>query len=126
MTACPCGSKKTYTVCCEPFHLGQAFPQSAERLMRSRYSAYVMKLEQYLINTWAESTRPSEIEFEENIHWLRLRIVKTKQGHAEDQKGMVAFKAFYEVDGVKGLMTEKSQFIRDEAGHWVYLSGEVS
>ncbi|MDG4813023.1 YchJ family metal-binding protein [Hydrogenovibrio sp. 3SP14C1] len=126
MTACPCGSKKTYAECCEPFHLGQTFPQSAERLMRTRYSAYVMKLEQYLINTWAESTRPNQIEFEENIHWLRLRIVKTKQGHAEDQKGMVFFKAFYEVDGEKGMMTEKSQFIRDEAGHWAYLSGEVS
>ena len=126
MTTCPCGSKKAYAECCEPFHLGLAFPQSAERLMRSRYSAYVMKLEQYLINTWAESTRPSKIEFEENIHWLRLRIVKTKQGHAEDQKGMVFFKAFYEVDGEKGMMTEKSQFIRDEAGHWAYLSGEVS
>lgn len=126
MTICPCGSKKAYVDCCEPFHLEQAFPQSAEQLMRSRYSAYVMKLEPYLMMTWAEKTRPEQVEFEEGVHWLKLRIVKTKQGHAEDQKGIVFFKAFYEVAGEKGVMTEKSQFIRDEAGHWVYLSGEVS
>jgi len=126
MTVCPCGSKKSYAACCEPFHLGQAFPQSAEQLMRSRYSAYVMKLEPYLIKTWAENTRPGQIEFEDGVHWLKLRIVKTKQGHEQDQKGMVAFKAFYEVKGEKEVMTEKSQFVRDEEGHWAYLSGEVS
>lgn len=126
MAACPCGSKKTYSNCCEPYHLWQTYPQSAEQLMRSRYSAYVMKLEDYLIKTWAESTRPSEIAFEENIEWLKLRIVKVKQGHAEDQKGMVFFKAFYLAEGEKGVMSEKSQFIRDDAGRWVYLSGDVS
>lgn len=126
MTKCPCGSKKTYSDCCEPYHLEQDYPQSAEQLMRSRYSAYVMKLPEYLIKTWAEATRPKEITFEENIEWLKLRIVKVKQGHAEDQKGMVSFKAFYSAEGEKGVMSEKSQFIRDDAGHWVYLSGDVS
>ncbi len=56
--------------------------------------------------------------------------MKTKQGAEKDAKGMVVFRAEYELDGEsgleKGVMTEKSQFRRDDEGHWVYVSGEVS
>jgi SEC-C motif-containing protein len=127
---CPCGSKKPYAECCQPFHQGEAFPATAEQLMRSRYSAYALHLKDYLLQTWDKTTRPGDFSFESGLKWCKLRIVKTKQGGAQDGKGMVAFRAEYELDtesGVeKGVMTEKSQFRRDDEGHWVYVSGEVS
>jgi len=125
MSLCVCGSKKQYGDCCEPFHLAAAYPHSAEQLMRSRYSAFVLKLDDYVLKTWAKSTRPGTFSAEKDVVFTKLRIVKTQQGHAEDRKGVVKFKAFYEVNGEKGVMTETSEFIRDEDNRWVYLTGEV-
>lgn len=122
---CPCGSKKPYAECCQPYHQGQALAPSAERLMRARYAAYVLALEDFLLKTWAKSTRPASIEFEPDIEWQKLRVVKVKQGHAEDTVGQVTFKAFYTLGDVRSVMTETSEFERDEAGAWVYLSGQV-
>lgn len=117
---CLCGSKQPYSNCCQPFHLNQAEAPSAEKLMRSRFVAYALHLDDYLAKTWSKTTRPGDFSFENDLIWTRLRIVKTQKGHAEDETGTVTFKAFYEVDGQKGLMTEKSRFVREE-GRWVYL-----
>lgn len=127
---CLCGSKKPYAECCQPFHKGEAFPATVEQLMRSRYSAYALHLKEYLLHTWDKTTRPGDFSFESGLQWRKLRIVKTKQGTEKDVKGMVVFRAEYELDGEsgieKGVMTEKSRFKRDADGHWVYVSGEVS
>ena len=48
---CPCGSGKTYDECCEPFIRGKAFPETAEQLMRSRYSAYTLQEIPYITDT---------------------------------------------------------------------------
>ncbi|PSD27176.1 hypothetical protein C7E18_09980, partial [Stenotrophomonas maltophilia] len=53
---CPCGLPADYPVCCGRFHAGEAAPD-AERLMRSRYSAYVRGLAGYLRHTWHPDTR---------------------------------------------------------------------
>ncbi|PLA74354.1 hypothetical protein CYQ88_06600 [Hydrogenovibrio sp. SC-1] len=122
---CPCGSKKTYSNCCEPFHLGQATAQTAEALMRSRYSAYVLENETYLLKTWAKTTRPGQIPFEKGLVWTKLRVIKTQKGQATDTEGKVWFKAYYQQADQKGVMSEKSFFIRDEQSQWVYVNGEV-
>ena len=123
--SCPCGSKKPYSNCCEPLHLGAANAQTAEGLMRSRYSAYVFENEDYLLKTWAKTTRPGQISFEKGLIWKKCRVIKTKQGQASDQQGQVWFKASYQVADQSGVMNEKSVFIRDEHSHWVYVNGEV-
>jgi SEC-C motif domain protein len=48
---CPCGSGKGYAACCGLLHAG-APAADAEALMRSRYSAYVLGLADYLRATW--------------------------------------------------------------------------
>ena len=53
MSECPCGSGKSYAVCCGLLHTGAAAP-TAEALMRSRYSAYGLGLEPYLLATWQD------------------------------------------------------------------------
>ncbi len=127
---CLCGSKKSYAECCQPFHSGVAFPATAEQLMRSRYTAYALHLKDYILQTWDKTTRPGDFTFEVGLQWCKLRIVKTKQGTEKDAKGMVVFRAEYELDSEfgseKGVMTEKSRFKRDANDHWVYVSGEVS
>ena len=54
---CYCGSQKSYKDCCEPYILGEKNPSTAEDLMRSRYSAYVVVATDYLIETTHSSTR---------------------------------------------------------------------
>lgn len=122
---CPCDSKKAYSNCCQPYHLADDYPVSAETLMRARYCAYVLELEDFILNTWSKSTRPGTFAFEKGLKWDRLRIVKTQKGHAQDIVGKVSFKAFYQMGEDKGVMRETSQFERDENHHWVYVTGDV-
>src|SRR5687767_1109085 len=55
---CPCGGPSLAT-CCGPYLDGTALPPTAEALMRSRYTAYTLKNEPYLLATWHPSTRPA-------------------------------------------------------------------
>jgi SEC-C motif-containing protein len=55
---CYCGNSKTYNACCEVFHLNNGKTKTAEQLMRSRYSAFVLANGDYLMQTHHRSTRP--------------------------------------------------------------------
>ncbi len=82
--------------------------------MRSRYSAYVLKLSDYLLDTWHASTRPLNLDISsDDTPWLRLLIIATESEHVE-------FAAFYR----GGQLHEKSRFVNEE-GRWYYLDGEV-
>ena len=89
--------------------------------MRSRYVAYALHLEPYLLETWAEVSRPAEIEFENGLSWQALDIVKTKKGRRKDRLGWVMFTATFQVGFEQQTMTENSAFIRNQESHWVYL-----
>ena len=121
---CPCQSEKLFNVCCEPYHNGQTAP-TAEALMRSRYSAYVLKGDKYLYKSWSKTTRPSKksLRQNQNTEWLGLSIVRTEQGTIFDSEGVVEFIARYVENGQEQKTHEVSRFIR-ENGKWVYLDGE--
>lgn len=119
--ACPCGSGKPYGECCAPLHRGERSAATAEALMRSRYSAYVLKDGDYLRATWHPSTRPALLELEgDTTRWLGLRILATAQGGEGDESGSVEFAADY----AGGQLHERSRFVR-ERGQWRYLDGEL-
>lgn len=122
--ACPCGSGQTYQECCQSYHLEESYPENCEALMRSRYVAYALQLEGYLLSTWAVQTRPAELDFEMGLSWQGLTVLKTKKGRKKDKEGCVTFRAEYQVGLDRNSLTEKSRFIRDKKGHWVYLDGE--
>jgi len=123
MDNCFCGSNLTYAQCCEPFHGGLQFAPTAESLMRSRYSAYVLQNADYLLATWYKSTRPKQLDFsQENVTWQKLDILHTKKGGGEDDKGRVEFQAFYVQEGEKRLMHEISRF-KKFGGKWFYVDG---
>ena len=120
---CHCQSTKPYSKCCEPYHLGEAAP-TAEALMRSRYSAYVLDKGNYLYKSWSQSTRPSKKSLKqgEPMQWQSLEIIKTEAGTALDTEGVVEFKASYLAGDKTEMLHEVSRFIR-ENNRWVYLDG---
>ena len=125
ISLCPCKSKKSYDSCCMPFHYGRAKPETAEELMRSRYSAYFFRLVDYLVDTNHPDTREAGLkkELEDQVHlvnWRKLTVLSTSQGGKEDKKGKVEFVAEYFADGKRNELHERSRFKRYK-GAWKYL-----
>jgi SEC-C motif-containing protein len=118
---CPCESGKPYSTCCEPYHLGLA-PPTAEALMRSRYTAFVLGLEGYLLQTWHPDTRPSTLNLTEDppMKWLGLQVKHAV--NTSETSATVEFVARYKISGKAERLHELSQFMRIE-GCWYYLSG---
>ncbi|MDD3884084.1 MAG: YchJ family metal-binding protein [Gallionella sp.] len=117
---CPCGGAD-YASCCLPWHSGQPAPDAAQ-LMRSRYSAYVMKLEPYLLATWHPSTRPAALNLiDDQARWLGLAV--KRHSPQSDESAEVEFVARYKVGGRAYRLHEISRFVR-EAGRWYYVDGE--
>ena len=123
--ACLCGGSSPNTDCCELLHSHTAVAQTAEQLMRSRFTAYAMHNVEYLLASWDKSKRPDTIDFsKDNSTWTRLEIVSTKKGSEKDSKGIVEFKAYYLLNDEEYVMHEISRFKKTE-GHWFYLDGVV-
>ena len=57
---CPCGSGRALADCCGRFIFDGVIPPNAASLMRSRYTAFALKREDWLRLTWAKETCPSE------------------------------------------------------------------
>jgi len=90
--------------------------------MRSRYSAFVLSDEAYLLATWHASTRPAQVEAEPGTTWLGLQVREHRPvdtDHAE-----VEFVARYRLAGRGMRLHERSRFVR-EAGRWYYLDGDM-
>lgn len=119
-TDCPCGSGLHYANCCQPLHLGQA-ANSAEALMRSRYSAYVLRLEPYLLATWHPDTRPDTLDLsQDHMKWLGLQVLRAET--TGPATAIVEFIARYKVGGMRAeRMHEISEFVYIDA--WYYVTG---
>lgn len=118
ITACPCGSEKTYSDCCLPIHNGLA-ASTAEALMRSRFSAFALNLSDYLLTSWHPDTRPDQLELNASTLWKRLEILSAKN---DNEQGEVHFKATYHELNGWHLLEETSQFYFQN-DHWFYHSG---
>ncbi len=90
--------------------------------MRSRYSAFVKRLDGYLAWSWDPSTAPAAVTFRDAQQWTGLEIVSTECGGPLHDEGEVEFIASYELDGRPGALRERSRFVRHD-GRWVYLDG---
>ena len=121
--ACPCGSGRTYADCCGALHSGAKNAESAEALMRSRYSAYVLKLEDYLLATWHPDTRPSELDLAaDDTKWLGLDVKKHEV--QDETHATVDFVARYRIAGKGHRLQELSRFVKED-GRWFYRDGEL-
>lgn len=122
-TTCPCSSGADYVRCCGRYINAGDVPQSAEQLMRSRYSGFALCDEPYLLATWHPDTRPSRVRLDEQQHWLGLNIRATQGGGADDSFGKVEFVARFKVGGKGHRLHEISRFEKIE-GRWYYLDGQ--
>ena len=126
--ACPCSRSLDYEACCAPFHGGAAAPD-AESLMRSRYSAHVLGLDDYLRATWHPSTRPASLADPDRVatRWLGLEVRRVLPPRVEAdgvERAWVEFVARWRVAGRGHRMHENSRFVRED-GRWYYVDGEL-
>ena len=117
---CPCGGAN-YATCCGRYHNGEPAPD-ALTLMRSRYSAYALRLEPYLLASWHDSTRPAALDLAaDNTKWTGLEIRKHNAESAD--RATVEFVARYKIGGRAARLHEVSRFVRED-GKWFYLDGK--
>jgi SEC-C motif-containing protein len=123
---CPCQSGECYAHCCGRFLDNGLSADTAEQLMRSRYTAYTLEREEYLLRTWHVSTRPAALNLSLStpVKWLGLEIVRTQGGGPADTEGSVEFIARCKVNGKAERLHETSRFVRED-GRWYYLDGAL-
>ncbi len=119
---CPCGSGLCYASCCKPLHQGH-LATTAEALMRSRYSAYMLRLEPYLLATWHPDTRPDTLDLsQDNMKWLGLKVIRAET--TSPTTAIVEFIARYKIGGMRAeRLHEISEFVYTDA--WYYVVGKT-
>jgi SEC-C motif-containing protein len=91
--------------------------------MRSRYCAFVLGNERYLLATWHPRTRPASIPFDKNQKWLGLRVINASEtGHDCAEVEFIARSRVSNAAAVRHH--ERSRFVR-ESGRWLYVDGDV-
>ena len=130
-TLCPCGTGLAYAKCCQPFHEGTAKPDTAEKLMRSRYAAYVVGKIDYIHETNDPTSkddfdREAAEAWSKQSEWVGLEIVATKDGKPGDTEGEVEFKATYKFQGDQTTHHEVSLFrFAKPENRWYYSDGKT-
>ena len=115
--ACPCG-RGEYSSCCQPLHLGSTKAESAEQLMRSRYSAFAKHEIDYIQKTTALGQQaaldmPAIRDWSETNEWLKLEIVQVNE-KLNKNHALVEFKAYFH----DGQQPQEHQ----EASHFVKIN----
>ena len=125
---CPCQSGKSYTDCCQPFHLHQMIPDSAEKLMRSRYTAYTQVNIPYIVETTVPAQQalldqPAMHLWGEETDWAGLEII-THQPFVSKIHSWVEFKAFFNTENGIDAHHERSLFVLIEK-RWYFVDPTV-
>jgi len=127
MNACPCSNEKSYAECCQPYHDKEQKPPTAEKLMRSRYSAFAKGLTTYIRNTFHPDHRGDvnmdEIKaWSDRADWTGLEIVRTEAGGPDDEHGVVEFIAHYKEGKATQHYHEIGTF-KKEGEQWYFVDG---
>lgn len=119
---CPCGSGRAFDECCGPFLSGAAAAPTPESLMRSRYTAYAVGDDAYVLATWDEATRPAVLfeEGEARPKWILLRVTDAKPVAEGADTGEVTFTATARTSQGAMRLSERSLFQRKD-GRWFYV-----
>ena len=129
MEPCPCGSGQAYDQCCGPLIQRENQAQTAEQLLRSRYSAHVKGEIDYIYDTTHSGqrgnvNREQVSAWSRRSQWLGLEILDTRDGQASDESGTIEFVARYRENGKKVEHCEIAEF-KKEDGHWRFSDGQA-
>ncbi len=129
MDPCPCGNEREYGACCQPLIEGRQQAETAEALMRARYSAYVKTAVDFIIDTTHASQRSNYTvegirKWSRNSEWQGLTILHTEGGGPQEEEGVVEFVARYIEKGKPNRHHEIAQFRRQE-GQWTFVDGQA-
>lgn len=128
MTLCPCGSKKSYDLCCGPFLEKKQIPTTPEELMRSRYTAFVKGDVDYIFDTMRGKAREGFSKEEtrrwaQSVKWLNLTILNAPSVKQGEITGWVELIASFKENDIPSQIHEMSQFHLID-GRWYYVSGQ--
>ena len=126
MTKCPCCSGESFANCCQPVISGNTPAATAEKLMRSRFSAYAICDAQYLLDTYTHKQQ-AELSVEDLAQWAKENIWVKLTIHEHlpmTPPAQVEFSAFYINNDRLYEMRERSNFIKEDS-LWRYLDGDI-
>jgi SEC-C motif-containing protein len=126
---CPCGTKKPFSTCCEPYITGKTPAPTAEALMRARYSSYATGALDFIEKTQAPETREtfdraSAEKWSKESTWAGLSVVATKKGGPNDDTGIVNFVAGYS-QGEDDYEHHEIATFRKEGTQWLFVDGSA-
>jgi SEC-C motif-containing protein len=125
---CPCGSGNLLDACCGHYHAGHPAP-CAEALMRSRYSAYVLGLVDYLVAT----TLPAQQAgldtaaigaWSAQSTWLGLAVESSEVFGGQPEHAFVTFTARWHDSTGEHSHRERSSFVQNNK-HWYFIDPTV-
>ena len=124
---CPCGSELEYKNCCGAIIKKERIAETAEELMRSRYTAFTAANVDYLLNSNHQSTRPNKQrkaikKWAQSIEWIGLTIINKIDGEIDNNEGYVEFRAVYIENDKYEQIHENSYFVK-ENNKWFYVGG---
>lgn len=123
---CPCGSGSRFEDCCAQIIDGRRESQTAEELLRARYSAFATGAIDFIVATTHSRTRreidiPHVTDWSQSSTWHGLQIIDTKI--VGDDKAYVSFEAQFAQRGTEQSHKEKSLFERED-GKWRFVTGD--
>ncbi|WP_029917513.1 YchJ family protein [Pelobacter seleniigenes] len=129
MSHCPCGSGQEFADCCEPIISGAKAAETAEQLMRARYTAHDQVAVDFLYSSIHPDHRQGfnhngTRDWAEKSDWLGLEVVATEAGGADDEEGEVEFIARYRLNDSTRNYHERGHFKRQD-GQWFFTDGEL-
>ncbi len=121
---CPCRTNQHYINCCGRYLDHGEVAATAENLMRSRYTAYALNREDYLLSTWHHKSRPMSLGLSNQPQnkWLDLTVKRHEQ--SSPNHATVEFVARYKINGRAHRLHEISRFVSEE-GRWFYVDGDI-
>ena len=126
---CPCKSGKKYGECCRPVIAGEAKAETAEALMRARYTSYVVGAVDFLKTSAVKAIQEQFDEeasraWSDAARWHGLEVIRTEGGGPKDKTGVVEFRALYTANGEFCNHHEVATFVKDRSG-WKFEDGDL-
>lgn len=130
MTQCPCQSGQSLDACCRPYIKGEKKAETAEQLMRARYTAHTLAEMAFILKTHHPASRSdideaSTAKWARESDWIGLEIKSVESGQSEDRRGKVEFIARYRDGSGQRHDHHEIALFDKHNGDWYFRDAEV-